>query len=488
MMLDANTAASAPPPQAPARSSEATSPSAPSGRSRDDTPANDEKPDSTATPAADQPCNPQDDATETKADTNDDSAPAISDAVALLVPKQNTTETSVVAPDKDSSKAAAAVVTVSVVPPPLSSAPSGPQPAVATDLAVPPVVAPDPVQPPGATAPAPTGIAPAGGDLENATPAQDTPVPATPSQATASAAPVVPLGADKVSAGAPLAEAASKPGPADLVRAEPGDAKAKSGVESKAAKKIAATDGSPKPESPAAGAPEQSTSAATGATDDADIAEAKSAEPKRSDSGAHGKPVPPRAEASGSESGGGGGDTAAKTNGTSAQFVTQALTNPVGSDGVVAASSTDSGIEHADSDAAAVPVAGLAVEIAARVQNGRNRFDIRLDPPELGRIEVRLDVDKSGQVTSRLIVDRPETLDLLRRDAAGLERALHDAGLKTGDNGMQFSLRDQGLARQDDRRPAPTMANIFVPESDAGAREPSYYGRMPRAGGLDIRV
>src|SRR5262249_34923108 len=64
--------------------------------------------------------------------------------------------------------------------------------------------------------------------------------------------------------------------------------------------------------------------------------------------------------------------------------------------------------------AAAVPIAGLALEIAARVQSGRSRFEIRLDPPELGRIEVRLDVDRGGQVPSRLVVDKAETLDLLR--------------------------------------------------------------------------
>jgi hypothetical protein len=69
-----------------------------------------------------------------------------------------------------------------------------------------------------------------------------------------------------------------------------------------------------------------------------------------------------------------------------------------------------------------VPIAGIAVEIAAQAQAGRNRFDIRLDPPELGRIDVRLDVDRDGKVTSHLIVDRPETLDLLRRDASEIER------------------------------------------------------------------
>ena len=97
-----------------------------------------------------------------------------------------------------------------------------------------------------------------------------------------------------------------------------------------------------------------------------------------------------------------------------------------------------------------VPVNALAVEIAANAQIGRSRFEIRLDPPELGRIDVRLDVDRQGQVTSHLIVEKSATLDLLRRDAQQLERALQDAGLKTSDNGLQFSLRDQ------DSRPAAT--------------------------------
>ena len=94
----------------------------------------------------------------------------------------------------------------------------------------------------------------------------------------------------------------------------------------------------------------------------------------------------------------------------------------------------------------AVPIAGLAVEIASHALGGKNRFEIRLDPPELGRIDVRLDVDRDGKVTSRLVVDRPETLDILRRDAPALERSLQQAGLKTADDALQFSLRDQGAA------------------------------------------
>ncbi len=76
-------------------------------------------------------------------------------------------------------------------------------------------------------------------------------------------------------------------------------------------------------------------------------------------------------------------------------------------------------------------------------QERQEQFRNPLDPAELGRIDVRIDIDSNGQVTSHLTVEKPETLSMLRQDAPQLQRALDDAGLKTGNNGLQFSLRDQ---------------------------------------------
>lgn len=95
-----------------------------------------------------------------------------------------------------------------------------------------------------------------------------------------------------------------------------------------------------------------------------------------------------------------------------------------------------------------VPLNSLAADIALKAAGGNSRFEIRLDPAELGRIDVRLDVDKHGQVTSHLTVERPATLEMLRKDAPQLQQALEDAGLKTGDGGLQFSLRDQSSSGQ----------------------------------------
>jgi flagellar hook-length control protein FliK len=144
------------------------------------------------------------------------------------------------------------------------------------------------------------------------------------------------------------------------------------------------------------------------------------------------------------------------------------------------------------SNTAAVPLNGLALQIAVTAQSGKSRFEIRLDPAELGRIDVRIDLDRHGQITSHLTVEKPETLAMLRQDAPQLQRALDNAGFKTGDNGLQFSLRDQSSSNQNGGDEAGRNAHrLIISEDDvipvtiAGRS----YGRLPDAGGgVDIRV
>jgi chemotaxis protein MotD len=137
---------------------------------------------------------------------------------------------------------------------------------------------------------------------------------------------------------------------------------------------------------------------------------------------------------------------------------------------------------------APVPVSGLAVAIAARAHDGTNRFEIRLDPPELGRIDVRLHVDRDGTVTSHLFVDRSDTLNLLRRDAPSLERALQTAGLKTGEQALQFSLRDQ--PREQATPNAPAATRVIIPDEvqPLAAATSVYAQRLGIGAGIDIRV
>ena len=140
---------------------------------------------------------------------------------------------------------------------------------------------------------------------------------------------------------------------------------------------------------------------------------------------------------------------------------------------------------------AAVPLSGLAVEIAANVKNGKSSFEIRLDPADLGRIDVRVQIDQNGQVTSHLTVEKPETLSMLRQDAPQLQQALNDAGLKTDSGGLQFSLRDQSSSGQNSGNNNPNAQRLIITDEDAVPASVAgrSYGRSTgSSSGVDIRV
>jgi len=140
---------------------------------------------------------------------------------------------------------------------------------------------------------------------------------------------------------------------------------------------------------------------------------------------------------------------------------------------------------------AVVPLSGLALEIAVSARSGKSRFEIRLDPADLGRIDVRIDVDRSGRVTSHLTVEKPETLSMLRQDAPQLQRALDDAGLKTGNGGLQFSLRDRSSSKQDGNETGRNAQRLVISDDEtiAAAVAGRSYGRvLGSSSGVDIRV
>ena len=141
---------------------------------------------------------------------------------------------------------------------------------------------------------------------------------------------------------------------------------------------------------------------------------------------------------------------------------------------------------------APVPLSGLALEIAVSARSGKSRFEIRLDPADLGRIDVRIDVDRNGHVTSHLTVEKPETLSMLRQDAPQLQRQLDDAGFKTGNGGLQFSLRDQSSSGQNnDNETGRNAQRLVISDEDAipAVAAGRTYGRvLGSSSGVDIRV
>jgi flagellar hook-length control protein FliK len=93
-----------------------------------------------------------------------------------------------------------------------------------------------------------------------------------------------------------------------------------------------------------------------------------------------------------------------------------------------------------------INVPQVAFEVVRQFEAGNTKFQIRLDPADLGRIDVSLDMDKHGTVNARMFVERPETLDLMMRDQRALQQALQQAGLDTGKTNLEFSLRQNPFA------------------------------------------
>ncbi|WP_375273713.1 flagellar hook-length control protein FliK [Methylorubrum thiocyanatum] len=144
-----------------------------------------------------------------------------------------------------------------------------------------------------------------------------------------------------------------------------------------------------------------------------------------------------------------------------------------------------------------IPLGAVPMTIGLRSLSGVNRFAIRLDPVELGRIDVSLDLDKEGgKARAHLVVDRPETLALLQRDASALQQALAQAGFDVGaeaGGGIDLSLRSETGSQQGNRDGE--SASRGRSDTGTGGRDDiaAPLDRLPlrhlrAVSGLDIRI
>lgn len=137
------------------------------------------------------------------------------------------------------------------------------------------------------------------------------------------------------------------------------------------------------------------------------------------------------------------------------------------------------------------PTQSLAIQIAQKAQNGTQQFEIRMNPPELGRVDVRLEFGKDSQVATHLIVERPETLDMLTRDSRQLEKALEQAGLNLEGDGLTFSLQDQGEAGNQQAKSAFDAEGNAIGSLDKEAEPDAaniIYRRVAPPNGIDISI
>lgn len=128
----------------------------------------------------------------------------------------------------------------------------------------------------------------------------------------------------------------------------------------------------------------------------------------------------------------------------------------------------------------------LAGEIVRAVGRGDDRLTVELQPAELGRVQVALSFDGEGRLRAEFAVDRPDTLQLLQRDAQALEESLGGGGLQLADAGLSFGLRrDRDGA--DPQRATPPHAGD--PPQAAATQDPEAVRRRPATDRLlDLHV
>ncbi|MEM8935810.1 MAG: flagellar hook-length control protein FliK [Pseudomonadota bacterium] len=94
--------------------------------------------------------------------------------------------------------------------------------------------------------------------------------------------------------------------------------------------------------------------------------------------------------------------------------------------------------------------AARQVVAAIKTVGTQSNIDVQLDPPELGRVRISFQVDRADVVTAVVSADRADTLDIMRRNAEELTRALARAGFTDVNLNFESGNRqdEQGFAEQ----------------------------------------
>ncbi len=103
------------------------------------------------------------------------------------------------------------------------------------------------------------------------------------------------------------------------------------------------------------------------------------------------------------------------------------------------------------------PTAAIQVytRMIERMDGRAQRFEVRLDPAELGRVDVRIEVGADRKVHAVLAAHDSAALTDLMKGQKALEQALSDAGIDLADGGIQFEMSKdsgQGLTGNDQRQ------------------------------------
>ncbi|MFM8375184.1 MAG: flagellar hook-length control protein FliK, partial [Phenylobacterium sp.] len=146
--------------------------------------------------------------------------------------------------------------------------------------------------------------------------------------------------------------------------------------------------------------------------------------------------------------------------------------------------------------AGAETVAALAAQMARRLDDGITRFDLELNPGDLGRVDVRLEIDAAGAVRAAFTFEHAHAASELGRRADDLQKSLESAGFNLS-GGLSFDVsgdrsQSRNPAWSDSRDNRPQTAQAPTPEAPReglGEIADALNGRRTAArSGVDIRI
>lgn len=91
----------------------------------------------------------------------------------------------------------------------------------------------------------------------------------------------------------------------------------------------------------------------------------------------------------------------------------------------------------------------VKVNITKSAVKGVDNIEIKLKPEDLGHIEVKMQISKDGKLHAHIISSRPETMEILQKEAGSLEKAFNEAGFDMDSGSLSFSFREGSESGQD---------------------------------------
>jgi len=127
--------------------------------------------------------------------------------------------------------------------------------------------------------------------------------------------------------------------------------------------------------------------------------------------------------------------------------------------------------------------AARQVIAAIRTAAGGDGIEVRLDPPDLGRVRIHFTMERADSVVAVVSTDRSDTLDTMRRHAGDLVKELSRAGFAH----VQLEFKSGGNRSHPEAAPKARIAGVAI-DDDPVEKAAFVYARARLDGRLDRLV